>query len=92
MKIPVIVISVVVVLVIFFYALNFSPEIKFLQISLGLIEGGIVGNLIDRIRFGYVVDFLNFKIWPVFNLSDIFIVSGTFLTIFFHMRSNRNAS
>ncbi|MBU1020399.1 MAG: signal peptidase II [Firmicutes bacterium] len=37
---------------------------------------GILGNLIDRIFRGYVVDFINFKIWPVFNFADIFITIG----------------
>lgn len=35
-----------------------------------LIIGGAVGNLIDRIRLGFVVDFLDFRIWPVFNIAD----------------------
>ena len=40
---------------------------------------GAVGNLIDRIRLGYVVDFLDVRIWPIFNVADIGIVSGVFL-------------
>lgn len=36
----------------------------------GLILGGMTGNLIDRIRFGHVTDFVDFKIWPVFNVAD----------------------
>lgn len=47
-----------------------------LKISLALILGGAVGNLIDRIRFGYVIDFLDFRIWPVFNLADSAITVG----------------
>ena len=39
--------------------------------------GGAVGNLIDRIRFGYVIDFFDFRVWPVFNIADIAIVAGT---------------
>jgi signal peptidase II len=41
-----------------------------LRLSLGLILGGAIGNLIDRLRFGFVVDFLDLRIWPVFNLAD----------------------
>lgn len=44
--------------------------------SFALILGGTLGNLVDRIRFGQVVDFIDFRIWPVFNLADIAIVSG----------------
>ena len=41
-----------------------------LKLSLSLILGGAVGNLIDRLRFGFVVDFLDLRIWPVFNIAD----------------------
>lgn len=41
------------------------------QIIAGLILGGVAGNLTDRLRFGYVIDFIDIKIWPVFNVADI---------------------
>jgi signal peptidase II len=47
-----------------------------LTISLGLQLGGAIGNLIDRIRFGYVVDFMDLSVWPVFNVADSAIVCG----------------
>ena len=50
-----------------------------LKLSLGLIMAGAVGNLIDRIRFGYVIDFLDFRIWPVFNIADSAITIGVIL-------------
>ncbi len=49
----------------------------------GLIVGGAVGNLIDRFRFGHVVDFLDFRIWPVFNVADSAISIGTIILIIY---------
>jgi len=48
----------------------------FLRSSLGLIMGGAVGNLWDRMLYGYVVDMFDFRVWPVFNLADSAIVVG----------------
>jgi signal peptidase II len=53
----------------------------FLRFALSLQLGGALGNLIDRIRIGYVIDFLDFQIWPVFNVADIAIVLGTGLLL-----------
>ena len=47
-----------------------------LPIALGLVIGGSVSNLSDRIRLGHVTDFLDFRYWPAFNLADSFIVIG----------------
>jgi len=51
------------------------------KIALGLLLGGAVGNLIDRIRFGQVVDFIDVGAWPVFNLADSAIVVGVIIII-----------
>jgi signal peptidase II len=47
-----------------------------LPVALGLLIGGSVSNLLDRIRLGHVTDFLDFRWWPAFNLADSFIVVG----------------
>ena len=47
-----------------------------LPVGLGLVLGGSVSNLVDRVRMGHVTDFLDFTFWPAFNLADIFIVVG----------------
>ena len=51
------------------------------KIACGLILGGALGNLIDRIRLGYVIDFLDFRIWPVFNFADSGITIGSLTLI-----------
>jgi len=45
-------------------------------VAFSLILGGAIGNLIDRIMLGYVVDFIDFRIWPVFNVADSAITIG----------------
>lgn len=52
-----------------------------LRISLAMVLGGAIGNLIDRIRYGYVVDMFHFTLidFPVFNVADCFVVMGTIL-------------
>jgi signal peptidase II len=47
-----------------------------LPVALGLVIGGSFSNLLDRVRLGYVTDFLDFRYWPAFNLADSFIVIG----------------
>ena len=48
-------------------------------IAFSLILGGAIGNLIDRIICGYVIDFIDFRIWPVFNMADSAITIGAFI-------------
>lgn len=52
------------------------------QSALLLVLCGATGNLFDRIRLGYVVDFLDFRIWPVFNFADSMITCGVILLLF----------
>jgi len=55
-----------------------------LKLSLGLQLGGALGNLIDRLRQGYVVDFISVKAWPVFNIADACVVVGV-LILAYHL-------
>ena len=52
-----------------------------LPVALGLVIGGSVANLIDRVRLGHVTDFLDFAYWPAFNLADTFIVVGVAVAV-----------
>jgi len=49
------------------------------KIALCFILGGTIGNLTDRLRVGYVIDFIDLRVWPVFNVADSFITVGAVL-------------
>ena len=69
-------ISLVVVGVILYYLDRIKEKEKLLQFLVGFVLGGTIGNLIDRLSFGYVIDFLDFQVWPIFNLADSFVTIG----------------
>jgi signal peptidase II len=54
-----------------------------------LVIAGAIGNLIDRIRLGYVIDFIAAWFWPVFNLADAFLSVGIFLILVFYAKINK---
>ena len=64
------------IIVLFAFYRTRAAENMLLKISLGLQMGGAIGNLTDRIRLGYVIDFIDVGAWPVFNLADSAIVTG----------------
>lgn len=70
----------VVVLALVFYK-HIQRESLITRIGAGLLLGGALGNLLDRIQSGLVVDFLDFRIWPVFNIADIAICGGAAMLI-----------
>jgi signal peptidase II len=57
--------------------------------TLGLVLGGAVGNLVDRLRFGYVTDFISVGLWPAFNIADSAITVGVILFAYSFLRSAR---
>jgi signal peptidase II len=77
-KIFFVTITLIIVTVLFVLLYRQKGKFNLMSISLILIIGGAIGNLIDRIRFSYVIDFFDFKFFPaVFNVADIAIVVGT---------------
>ena len=62
-----------------------------LPVALGLVIGGSIANLIDRVRLGHVTDFLDFAYWPAFNLADTFIVVGVGLLFASFVASDRTS-
>jgi len=89
-------ITVLAILLIIYYIVKSKQETLLIVISLALIFGGAVGNLIDRIRFGAVVDFLDFYIgtwhWPAFNVADSAISIGAVLMIWEMLVNRRKTS
>ncbi|MCR5834259.1 MAG: signal peptidase II [Selenomonadaceae bacterium] len=73
--------AVLIVVTAYFYPMLKKASLC-LQVGASMILSGAVANLIDRIQTGYVVDFLDFRIWPVFNIADIAIVSGMVLMVY----------
>lgn len=62
-----------------------------LPVALGLVLGGSVANLVDRVRLGYVTDYLDLVYWPAFNLADTFIVVGVGLLFLSFVAADRSS-
>ncbi len=79
--------ALIVSLFLIWYIRVVPKQAKVLSLALALILGGAVGNLIDRMIYGYVIDFIHVhyaNVWhyPVFNIADIGVVTGVFLMVF----------
>lgn len=89
-----IVISIVALIFILSCILKEKPKGKLESFSYGILLGGIIGNLFDRIAYGYVIDFLDFDIfgynYPVFNIADCFIIIGVLLIFILSFRGVKN--
>lgn len=85
--------SIAAVLLISIVALRLPREERSRRLWLGLILGGAIGNLIDRILYGEVIDFLQIGFrghyWPVFNVADMAVTIGAALLVLFALRSPR---
>jgi signal peptidase II len=60
-----------------------NPVNPVLRGGLALPLGGALGNLVDRLRYGHVIDFIDFRVWPVFNIADMAIATGAALVAFY---------
>lgn len=76
-------VALVVVALIVVYHKQLTDDSFFLHMAFGLQLGGATGNLIDRILQGYVTDFIDFRVWPVFNVADSAVVVGTILLVYY---------
>lgn len=82
-------IGVIFILVFFILLRREKNKDLFFLLACSLILGGALSNLYDRIFFGCVIDYLDFRIWPVFNLSDSAITVGAAMLIFHSLRSKK---
>ena len=73
--------SVIVIVAIFYYLKKIVKNERLLQFSVGLLLGGTIGNLADRLLYGAVTDFIDFRIWPVFNVADSAVTISILLLI-----------
>ncbi len=74
------------------HELRQGPRHGWAMYSLALVLGGAIGNLIDRVRLGYVVDFIDLRVWPVFNLADSAITIGVIILIWRSMFPDKTAT
>jgi signal peptidase II len=87
-----VIIGIASLLIVLLFLRYLSQVTTLSMISIGLIWGGAVGNLIDRLRFGYVTDFIYFRLWgnfywPAFNIADAAITVGVFVLIYSFYKS-----
>ena len=74
--------SAIVIILIFYFVREIRENEKALQFFAGLLLGGTIGNMADRLFYGHVTDFIDFRIWPVFNVADSAVtISVIFLII-----------
>jgi signal peptidase II len=71
-----IIVAFFAILFIFLYEKIVKETYQYARISMMFILAGTIGNLIDRLRLGYVIDYIDFRVWPVFNLADMLITTG----------------
>lgn len=69
-------VSISVIGIIFYNFDKIKNKETLLQIFVAFVLGGTIGNIIDRIAYGYVIDFIDFRIWPIFNFADSFVTIG----------------
>jgi signal peptidase II len=74
------------------YQLRSRPKDLVMLLGLGLLLGGALGNLIDRVTLGYVRDMIDLRwnghnIWPIFNLADIAVCTATTLMVIYSFRA-----
>lgn len=85
-----IIVSIIIISLIIWYIYKNKPKNKLEKIGYAMVLGGALGNLLDRIIYGYVIDFFDFYIfsydYPIFNMADCFIFVGVIILIIYTWR------
>jgi signal peptidase II len=76
--------------IIFLLIIFWQKNDSWAKISLIFIISGAVSNLLDRLLRGCVIDFIDIKIWPVFNLADVYIIIGTATFLIFKILKSKS--
>ena len=88
------IITVIVVVFVIVYLQKYGQKERMLGVSLSLVLGGAIGNFIDRVFRGEVVDFIDVKIftydYPIFNIADSALVIGVILMVWYTLQDGRN--
>lgn len=95
-RIFLIMITLIALGIIYYFFIKNKKLKNYESILYGILLGGILGNLIDRIRFGYVIDYLDFNIfsyhYPVFNFADICIVISIIIIAIISLKEDKNGN
>ena len=88
------IVTIVVVVGMIYYIIKYRPRSKLIRISFSLIISGALGNLLDRMFYKYVVDFISIHFkdiyyFPVFNIADVMVVIGTALLAFYLLKEEK---
>ncbi len=83
--------TIAIVALVVFFARS-ARRHPLLPVAVGLVLGGSISNLVDRLRLGHVTDFLDFDYWPAFNLADTFIVVGVALLFLSFVAADRTSA
>jgi signal peptidase II len=86
-----IIVQLVAILLIFIIYFKIENKGNLISLGFALLLGGAFGNFIDRVQYGYVIDFISFRWWPaIFNIADIEIRTGSLLLIVCYLYKNWN--
>lgn len=93
-KVPFIIIMTIIVIFFIWKYIKIATLTKIETLCYGFVLGGAIGNLIDRLVYGYVIDFLDFNLFgyacPIFNIADTMIVIGIILLLLVSITESRD--